>query len=350
MARSILPPALRRAARLVWEDLRDWADAVVFGLHFVAARRPLPRLVLFFGFAPGDDLLCTVVLRELRKRGKHGMMMVSNHAELFKGNSDPEYIRPLWSRYFSYDSTAAICQRFARIWGSHVVQPEYAPPMGHDRQRPPSRHVIVEMCAKAGITGSVLVRPYITLSEAERSSAEWTKGHIIIQTSGKGARQPAQNKNWYPERFQEVVDALCSDVEFTQMGSSDDPPLRGVRDLRGATTIREAAAILSHARLYVGHEGFLMHLARATECPSVIIFGGRSTPEQLGYTCNSNLYSPVPCSPCWRANTCDFNRQCMQAISVADVVTAIREMLARPRNPLCTETVEITSAPDSRLA
>ena len=73
---------------------------------------------------------------------------------------------------------------------------------------------------------------------------------------------------------------------FIQIGSTADPPLQRVRDLRGATGIREAAAILYHARLYVGTVGFLMHLARAVECPSVIVFGGREAPWQSGYVCN----------------------------------------------------------------
>jgi hypothetical protein len=85
-----------------------------------------------------------------------------------------------------------------------------------------------------------------------------------------------------------------------------------------------------------------MHLARAVECPSVIVFGGREAPWQSGYICNSNLYSAVPCAPCWRANTCEFDRRCMSDISVADVVSAIRQMMKRPRNPLAVETVDIS--------
>lgn len=87
-----------------------------------------------------------------------------------------------------------------------------------------------------------------------------------------------------------------------------------------------------------------MHLARAVECPSVIVFGGREAPWQTGYICNSNLYSAVPCAPCWLSNNCDFDRQCMSSISVADVVSAIRQMLEKPRNPLAVETIDIPPA------
>jgi hypothetical protein len=346
LKRTVSAPR-RRAARDWWEDLRDWIQVFKFVLGFITAHRPRPKILLFFGFAPGDDLLCTAVLRELRRRGRSGLMMISNHLELFIGNDDPSYVRPLWRRYSMYASTVSICQRFARICGSEFKRIEYAPPAGLDRRTPPSRHVVAEMCARAGVSGAVSIRPYLFLTDEERRWADWAHGKIVVQSSGMSARHPAQNKQWYPERFQAVVDLLQEEVEFVQLGSIDDPPLRNAEDLRGVTTMRQSAAVLSQARLHVGHEGFLMHLARAVECPSVIIFGGRVAPHQIGYTCNLNLYSALPCAPCWRANTCEFDRQCMQDISVPDVVAAIRQMLSRPRGPLAVETIEVGEVANS---
>jgi hypothetical protein len=326
-----------------WEDLRDWIDTVTFGLHFVCSRSLRPKLLLYFGYAPGDDLLCTAVLRELRKRGRDRVLMVSDHKGLFEGNPDPAYVRPLWARYSRDRSTVSICRRFVRIWGGQFTRLEYAPLAGMDRRKPPSRHIIAEMCTRARISGAVSIRPYLALSDEEKAAAAWSQDRIVIQSSGLDARHPMENKQWPVERFQAVVDALAGEFEFIQIGSSMDPPLRAVQNLCGKTTIRQSAAILYHARLYVGTVGFLMHLARAVECPSVIIFGGREAPWQSGYVCNFNIYSEMPCAPCWRSNTCDFSRQCMSNISADDVVSAIRQMLDRPRSPLAVETVKITT-------
>ena len=346
----ILPPTALLAVRNLWEDLRDWVGVFSFWLHFVTTRAPFPKVLLYFGFAPGDDLLCTAVLRELRTRGKDGILMVSDHRELFAGNQDPAYTRPLWTRYYRDGSTVSICGRFARIFGGTFTRPEYAPPDGHDGRKVPSRHIIAEMCARVGITGPVAIRPYLVLTDEEKSLAAWAHDQIVIQSSGMAARHPMQNKEWYPERVQDVVDALAGEVEFIQVGSTSDPVLQHANDLRGVTSIRETAAILSHARLFVGTVGFLMHISRAVECPSVIIFGGREAPWQSGYVCNTNLYTAVPCAPCWRANTCEFDRQCMREISAADVVSAIRQKLLRPRNPLAIETVDIVLDSHSRPA
>src|SRR4029077_18655590 len=124
-------------------------------------RSPRPKVLLYFGFAAGDDLLCTAVLRELRRRDRGDLLMVSDHRELFIGNSDPAYVRPLWDRYYLDGSTIAICLGFVRIWGVRLTRPEYAPPGVSDGRTPPSRHIIAEMCAKAGITGPVSIRPYL---------------------------------------------------------------------------------------------------------------------------------------------------------------------------------------------
>jgi hypothetical protein len=275
-------------------------------------------------------------------------MMVSDHRELFIGNNDPAYVRPLWTRYYRDGSTVAICRRFVRIFGGQFMRPEYAPLAGGDRRRSPSRHIIAEMCGGAGISGPVAIRPYLALSDEEKSSATWSRCRIAIQSSGMAARHPTLNKQWLQERFQGVVNAFAGEVEFVQIGSASDPALQGVKDLRGATSIRQTAAILNHARLYVGNVGLLMHLARAVECPSVILFGGREAPWQTGYICNSNIYSAVPCAPCWLSNNCDFDRRCMSNISIADVVSAIRKMLERPRNPLAIEMVDIS--PDGTVS
>ena len=113
----ILSPPVRRTLRDLWEDLRDWVETFAFGLRFVATRTPRPKTLLYFGYAPGDDLLCTAVMRELRKRSRDGLMMVSDHRDLFEGNQDPAYVHPLWARYSRDRSTVSICRRFVRNLG-----------------------------------------------------------------------------------------------------------------------------------------------------------------------------------------------------------------------------------------
>src|SRR4051812_15204815 len=91
-------------------------SALLLGVRLIVTGAGLPRILIFFGLAPGDDLLCSTVLRELRERGKSDVLMISNHRELFLANHDVAYIwqagnRNDASRVFRY-------RRFAQIWGS----------------------------------------------------------------------------------------------------------------------------------------------------------------------------------------------------------------------------------------
>jgi len=292
------------------------------------ARLGAPEVLLYFGSAPGDDLLCTAVLRELHKRGKRNVWMMSNHQDLFAGNEQVERVVPVDSFY----------QRYVNFWNRQYWHLEYAAfDREADRSTPPVRHVIAELCFRTGITGDVALRPYLFLTDEERARFSWASKKIAIQSSGLAARWPIKNKEWSPERFQEVVDQLRAQFEFVQVGSLTDPPLTEVTDMRGRTSKRETAAILANSLVFVGLEGFVMHLARAVECPAVIVLGGRTAPWQFGYSCNMNLYSPVPCAPCWLWNTCPHDRMCMKDISVASVVEAIHSQLSKPRGPLAAD-------------
>ena len=336
--KRLLPTSLRGKLRERGESARDWIDAFAFRLRLAAERRPLPRTIFYFGYAPGDDLLCSSVFRELRNRGQDGLVMVSNHRDLFIGNDDLAAVEPLWHRYSEDASTVAICQRFANVWGSEFKHLHYAPPMiGEDRSVSPKRHIIAELCASASVTGTVAIRPYFTLGLEEKKRAGWASGKVVIQSSGMAARHPMRNKQWIEARFQGVVDAFRGNLQFIQLGALSDPPLAGTHDFRGKTTIRESAAILANARLFIGTVGFLMHVSRAVDCPSVIIFGGREAPWQTGYICNANLYSDLQCAPCWRWNSCEYERKCMTDITVNQVVSSTVEMLDSPRETLLTE-------------
>ncbi len=328
--RRVIPAEIYERGSIYYRRALNLAKDPLF-----AGRFGFPKAVIYFGTAPGDDLLCTVVLREMRKRGQKRIWMMSNHPQLFSGNRDAAKVVPVEDRFRDY----------AMLWGARYQPLEYA---GYDPQldrgQPTTGHVITELCIRAGVTGKIEIRPYFYPTDAEKEKAAWAKGMIIIQSSGLAAKWPMRNKEWYPERFQEVINRRKKDFKFAQIGSATDPLLNEAMDLRGKTSIRESAAILSQARLFVGLEGFVMHLARSVECPAVIVFGGRTAPGQFGYGCNINLYSAVPCAPCWFWNRCDYNRMCMENIAAPQVVNAIEEMMARSRSPLLVDSVTISKA------
>lgn len=272
-----------------------------------------PQFILYFGIAPGDDLLCTAVIYELKKRGVKKIWMASNHPEIFNNNDEVSCIIPFHPLIFHHPKF-------------HLL--EYARHNFHnDTCDIPQRHIIAEMCIKIGLQGEIELKPRIFLTPEEISYGKFAKGKLLVQSSSMSAVHNMKNKQWYTDRFQQVVDSLCKNFEMIQIGSISDPLLDHVMDLRGQTTVRQTAAILKNSLLFIGIVGFLMHLARAVDCRSVIIYGGREAPWQSGYSLNFNIYKQLECSPCWRYHSCEFERMCMQEIQAEEVISAVNNVV-----------------------
>jgi hypothetical protein len=289
-----------------------------------------PRTLLFGPHALGDDLLCTTILREGARRGRRFAMM-TDRPELFLGNADAAQIIPVDDYY------AAALRRL----GAEVIRPYYrrADPSGPNCSLPCPRPILAEMCRLAGLTGEITLRPYLALSRAEREAGRRFPRQLVLQSTCLSAALPIPTKEWGPARMAEVARLLARDFHLIQLGRAADPALPVQTDLRGRTTLREAAAILAGAEALVGLEGFLTHLARAVDCPAVVVMGGREPPEHCAYVCNQNLFGTVRCAPCHLLDGCPNQLECMSVITPAQVVAAVAGLTAHPpERPLAAET------------
>ena len=296
------------------------SSAIPFVGAFNRARLGFPRHFFQSDGRLSSDLMCAAVFRELRKRGSRGIAMATRHHELFLGNPDVDKI---------------VYHRQPRIdhWLRHGLplvqfnQSAYDP--SRDADEAPKEHVLIEMCQRANITGKVELRPYLFLTPEEFAAGRLGNNQVVMQSSNLTSPNPMRNREWYPDRFQEVCARIRDDVTVVQIGALSDTKLEEAIDLRGKTTLRQAAAILAQSLVFVGLAGFLMHLARAVDCRSVIVYGGREKPSQTGYVANKNLYTQVLCAPCWLRNPCDFDRKCMSMITVDQVIAATAEQISR---------------------
>lgn len=158
----------------------------------------------------------------------------------------------------------------------------------------------------------------IYLSAAEKEFAEPYRGAILIEPHTK---VEGGNKAWHWHRWQAVVDAVPG--RFLQVG------LPGIRVLRGsdfvATTFRQAMAVLSVCRAFVGTEGALHHSAAALSVPAVTLWSEFIDPMFTGYATQRNIRHAVgwcgarlPCAGC---------RASMDAIQVDEVVQQLKEII-----------------------
>jgi hypothetical protein len=285
------------------------------------ARHGRPRTLVYFGAAPGDDLLCTPIIDALAASGGAPVWMMSNHPGLFRGNPSVAHVVP-------YDDGLAWTLGALGVRRLRLRYHEYDP--ATDRSPAPADHIIRLMARRAGVESSVKIAPRIYLDESERGWGKFGERQIAIQSSTRSGGMPIATKEWLPGRFQQVVDAFAPEFTIVQIGTMEHPPLDGVIDMRGKTTIRQAASVLHNSLTFVGLVGFLMHLAKAVGTRSVIVYGGREHPSQSGYGDNVNLFTELPCSPCWFWNHCPYDMTCMDRIQASAVVAAVRRLVIGP--------------------
>lgn len=96
-----------------------------------------------------------------------------------------------------------------------------------------------------------------------------------------------------------------------------------VLDLSGRTSLRDLVAILRECAVAFGPDSGPMHIAAATGCPIVSLWGAtapeRSAPwgfERLV------LRGEIPCHPCY-LRRCPIGRECMHRISPQSVIAAV---------------------------
>lgn len=270
--------------------------------------------------------MLTVLAKELYNRGYKNIWIKCDHAGLFAGNPYIKLVIPYRTLL------SGIVLRFFKV---KIVNPVYTLYQADlDRDLVPDKHIILKMADCLDIKGNINTSPVMILNDEEKAKGNITPKQIVITTSSSGAVFPMRNKEWYADRYQQLVDKLHGTYSFIQLGATTDAPLHNVIDMRGQTTIRESAAILFNAVLMISHVGFMMHLARAVNCRSVVLYGGREQPGQSGYAGFNNIYMAVPCSPCWLHNKCDHQKICMDSISVDMVAQAIMTELSPTAQPL----------------
>lgn len=152
--------------------------------------------------------------------------------------------------------------------------------------------------------------------------------YILIEPGVKGQEQ--QNKDWGWDNWLEVVKAP---YPFLQVGAKGKKLLPGVPFME--TTFRQALSVLAGASLLVTTDGALHHAAAALGVPAVVIWGGFTSPRNLGYDVHKNLW--VGTEPCglWKY-PCQHCRDALNAITPQNVIDAIGEALERSQRNLAT--------------
>jgi len=146
-------------------------------------------------------------------------------------------------------------------------------------------------------------------------------------------------KRWPPDRFRALASQLQErkQAQIVIIGSPDEMPTAEAMAgsmktapmiLTGRTTLRQLAAVLSRADLFIGNDSGPMHIANALRTPVVALFGPTDPCVTAPFQEPSTyIRKPVACWPC-AYRDCPFDHRCMTSISIEDAYASCQAWLS----------------------
>ncbi|MDQ4119926.1 MAG: glycosyltransferase family 9 protein [Acidobacteriota bacterium] len=147
-----------------------------------------------------------------------------------------------------------------------------------------------------------------------------------------------ETKSWAIENFAEVVKYLYErGIISVAVGTKEDLPV--LMDLFNQSplavllhnkTLPEITAMASKAKIFVGNDSGIAHMAAAVNTPSVVIFGSSNVAHWRPWTDAPNevVTESLSCAPCAGYKCAEFDEpQCIRRITVERVTAALERVL-----------------------
>lgn len=220
-----------------------------------------------------------------------------------------------------------------------------APPSAELWQREKT-HSAEQQLALVGWTGvPVTDRPAARLAVTEEALSGIKKR---LEDAGQDHLEPFalihpaaafETKQWAAENFARVAEHLherdIKSIAVTAPGEahvaaalvkSSSAPVTAFTDL----SLPEVTALASRARLFVGNDSGIAHIASAVHVPSVVIFGSSNVAHWRPWAnaASEVVREEMPCQPCPGYTCAEFDApECIRRVSVERVTEAIERIM-----------------------
>lgn len=187
-------------------------------------------------------------------------------------------------------------------------------------------------------------RTRLAVTEEGRSSVQYLlAGKGIYVSEPYAVLHPTGaffTKRWPIENFARVAEFLSTkNVKTVAIGSpSEREFLNGVKNLSRVELatfddlqLPEITALASEARLFVGNDSGIAHIAAAVNTPSVVIFGSSNRHHWHPWTDAQSeiVFKEFPCQPCPGYECKAFgNPRCILEVSTDQVIAAVERVLS----------------------
>jgi len=215
----------------------------------------------------------------------------------------------------------------------------------------PKLHSVEQQLALIGWTGvPVTDRPPTRLAVTKSASisvgkkleaAGFDSGESIAMIHPTAA---FETKQWAVENFARVTEELCNRGLAPVIVVADHEQkiaqmLREESSGRCLTladlSLPEVTALAARARLFVGNDSGIAHIAAATGSPCVVIFGSSNRNHWRPWTMQPNeiVFEELSCQPCHGYFCAEFEKpECILRVPVQRVVAAIDRVLNQTKS------------------
>jgi heptosyltransferase-2/heptosyltransferase-3 len=180
------------------------------------------------------------------------------------------------------------------------------------------------------------------VTDSARNSLEKKLSAFSLQPSAFALLHPVaafDTKQWATENFARVAEflheknlsiiAVATEKErqvLEILRKSSSVPVQVLDDL----TLPEITALASRAKIFVGNDSGIAHIAAAVETPGVVIFGSSNINHWRPWTNAPHeiVFEKMSCQPCAGYFCKEFAvPECIKRISVKNVIGAIEKIL-----------------------
>jgi ADP-heptose:LPS heptosyltransferase len=315
------------------KSLTRQAAALFFVLRSVipvilrTGRRP----VIFYRSAGLGDIICTIPAVEEIKKRHPGATFIYNCNEDF--SAIPKLAK-LGNSVTNSRSIASVNRWYGFLLGGYYEFNNGDPML--------DRPILADFCNQFGATVPTGY-PVLPVSEGLRARAEKILQGKNIHTGPLITIQPGPTlhvKEWPHEKWVQLIVRLREHgfTNVVQLGISryldNKPvainPIPGVVSLVDQLTLEDSIAVVACARLHIGVDSGLLHVAAATGVPSVGLFG-MTLPQRIFPRISNQqcIVTRVECRGCGHYNAanpytddCPHHIRCMQDITVEEILDA----------------------------
>ena len=220
-------------------------------------------------------------------------------------------------------------------------------PSASEFWRQEKTHSAEQQLALLGWTGvPVADRPKTRLTvkpELEDFAARIFRQYEIDENYPFALIHPASvfaTKQWAVENFAAVVKHLYErGIISVAVGTKDDLPIlmelfdkSALAVLLHNKTLPEITAMAAKAKIFVGNDSGIAHIAAAVKTPSVVVFGSSNVEHWHPWTDAPHevVTENLPCAPCAGYKCTEFDEpQCIRRITVERVTAAVERVLTK---------------------